>query len=65
MKIIANNDLCEANALCASADPELFPLDIDGYIDLPGDAVEVSVGKEDAARLGVSLCPLQALRLES
>jgi ferredoxin len=65
MKIIADNDRCEANALCASANTELFPLDGDGYIDLPGGVIEVHADSEAAARLGVSLCPLQALRIEA
>jgi ferredoxin len=65
MKVIADNALCEANGLCASADPQLFPLEDDGYIAVPGGTVEVPPGSEGAAQLGVSLCPLQALRLDS
>jgi ferredoxin len=65
MKIIADNARCEANALCTSADPDLFPLDDEGYISLTAAAEDVPTDKRLAAELGVSLCPVQALRLEA
>lgn len=64
MKIFADNGPCEANGLCAAVDLDLFPLDDDGYIDI-GDGVEVPADKVDAAQRGVSICPKQALRIES
>lgn len=63
MKIYADKWPCEANGLCAQADPELFPLDDEGYIAIGPDGMDVPAGKQDPARRGVSNCPRQVLRI--
>jgi ferredoxin len=63
VKLQADNSVCEAHGQCAMVDDELFTLDDDGYIAL-GDGVDVAPEKEQAARLGASACPVQALRVE-
>lgn len=63
MRLRADNTVCEGHGQCAMVDDELFTLDPDGYVAL-GDGAEVPPGKEHAAELGVSACPVQALRLE-
>lgn len=62
MKLEADNGLCEAHGQCAMVDDELFALNDDGFVAL-GDGVDVPPGKEQAARLGVDACPVQALRV--
>jgi ferredoxin len=63
VKLQADNGVCEAHGQCAMVDDELFTLDDDGYIAL-GDGVDVAPEKEQAARLGASACPVQALRVD-
>ena len=62
MKIVVDYDLCEANALCMEAAPEVFRVEEDDtltvLIDAPGEELRVKV--EEAARL----CPRQAMTIE-
>jgi ferredoxin len=62
MKIVIDYDLCEANALCMEAAPEVFRVEEDDtltvLIDAPGEELRVKV--EEAARL----CPRQAITIE-
>ncbi|MCW2622352.1 MAG: ferredoxin [Frankiales bacterium] len=62
MKLYADNDRCQANALCSSVDPDMFTLDDDGYIDI-GGSKQIAAGQEETARKGVTICPAQALRI--
>lgn len=62
MKLYADNDRCQANAVCASVDSDMFTLDEDGYIDI-GGSMELAPGQEETARKGVTICPTQALRI--
>ncbi|GAA3390696.1 ferredoxin [Cryptosporangium minutisporangium] len=64
MKVLVDNQRCEAHGQCWMVDEELFPLDDDGYSAIPAGGFDVPAGKEDVARRGVDACPLQALRGE-
>ena len=59
MKIVVDYDLCEANALCMEAAPEVFRVEEDGTLTIlleePGEELRSKV--EEAARL----CPRQAI----
>ena len=61
MKIVVDYDLCEANALCMEAAPEVFRVEEDDtltvIIEEPGEELRKKV--EEAARL----CPRQAISL--
>ena len=61
MKIVVDYDLCEANALCMEAAPEVFRVEEDDTLTVlleePGDELRAKV--EEAARL----CPRQAISL--
>ena len=61
MKIVVDYDLCEANALCMEAAPEVFRVEEDDtltvLIEEPGEELRAKV--EEAARL----CPRQAITL--
>ncbi len=61
MKIVVDYDLCEANALCMEAAPEVFRVEEDDtltvIIEEPGEELRAKV--EEAARL----CPRQAITL--
>ena len=61
MKIVVDYDLCEANALCMEAAPEVFRVEEDDtltvLIEAPGEELRAKV--EEAARL----CPRQAISL--
>ena len=62
MKIVVDYDLCEANALCMEAAPEVFRVEEDDtltvLIEAPGEELRKKV--EEAARL----CPRQAITIE-
>ena len=59
MKIVVDYDLCEANALCMEAAPEVFRVEEDDTLTVlleePGEELRSKV--EEAARL----CPRQAI----
>lgn len=62
MKIVVDYDLCEANALCMEAAPEVFRVEEDDTLTVlmesPGEELRSKV--EEAARL----CPRQAITIE-
>ncbi|MBJ19370.1 MAG: ferredoxin [bacterium] len=62
MKVLVDTDLCEANALCMEACPEVFRVEEDDTLTLLMQEVpEVHrAAMKDAERL----CPRQAIRLE-
>ncbi len=61
MRVIVNHDLCEGNARCVLAAPEVFRLQDDDQsyvlIERPGEDLRPKV--EEAARF----CPRQAITL--
>jgi ferredoxin len=62
LKVIVDHDLCEANAHCMKAAPEVFKLDDEDKLLLlqerPSESLWASVEK------AVRLCPKGALKLE-
>jgi ferredoxin len=60
MMVTVDPDLCEANALCVAAAPEVFDLVDDDVVDilLPEPPPEL----ESAVAEAVIACPKQALR---
>lgn len=63
MKVVANYDLCEANAVCVRCCPEVFRLEEDDTLTILLDEVPETLrtGVERAVRG----CPRQALTLEA
>lgn len=61
MKVTVDPDLCEANALCVAAAPEVFDLVDDDVVDIlfPEPPPEMESAVIDA----VVACPKQALRI--
>jgi ferredoxin len=61
MMVTVDPDLCEANALCVAAAPEVFDLVDDDVVDilLPEPPPEM----ESAVAEAVIACPRQALRM--
>jgi ferredoxin len=61
MKVVVDYDLCEANALCMDAAPEIFRVEEDDTLTLLLEEVPANLKAkaEEAARL----CPRQAITL--
>jgi ferredoxin len=62
MRIRLDRDSCAGHALCNATDPDLFPIDDDGYSNL--DVTEVADADVERAKRGVGACPERALLLE-
>ena len=62
MRVTADFDLCEANALCVGIAPETFELDDDDFLSILDD--EVTVDNEAKIRQAVASCPRNALSIE-
>lgn len=62
MKVVVDYDLCEANALCMEACPEVFRVEEDDTLTVLLDEVPENFRQQvqDAERL----CPRQAIRIE-
>jgi ferredoxin len=62
MRVNVNFDLCQSNALCMAAAPEVFEVRDDGYLyvldEEPGEELRSKV--EEAARV----CPTGAISIE-
>ena len=62
MRVVVDYDLCQSNALCMAAAPEVFEVRDDGFLyvldENPSDELRSKV--EAAARI----CPTQAITLE-
>ncbi len=62
MRVVVDYDLCESNALCMEAAPEVFEVRDDDFLyvldENPGEELRAKV--ESAA----SLCPKQAITIE-
>ncbi len=61
MKVKADFDLCEANALCTAFAPDTFELDDDDYLQILDD--EVTPDNERQVRQAVEACPRAALSI--
>lgn len=62
MKVVVDFDLCEANALCMKACPEVFHLDEQDFlhIKIENPPEELRAKVEEAVRR----CPRQAITIE-
>lgn len=62
MKIRLERSKCSGHAQCYAIDPELFPIDDDGYSTL--EERTVGPGDEQITRAGVAACPELALVID-
>ena len=62
MRVVVDYDLCESNALCMDAAPEVFEVRDDDFLyvldETPSEELRAKV--EQAARV----CPKQAIKIE-
>jgi ferredoxin len=61
MKVWLDRDKCAGHAQCHAVNPDLFPIDDNGYSTL--EVHEVAAEDEQGAADGVAACPELALRL--
>lgn len=61
MRVKADFDLCESNAICVGLAPETFALDDDDYLQVLDE--HVSPAHEQRVRQAVAACPKAALSL--
>jgi len=61
MKVEADWDACEANAVCAGLVPEVFEVDDDDNMNILVDEIPASL--VEGVRHAVRSCPKAALRL--
>jgi ferredoxin len=62
MRVRLEAEKCVGHAQCYAADPDLFPIDDDGYSTLRTH--DVKAGDEQATRDGVAACPETALVID-
>ncbi len=63
MKVVVDYDLCEANALCMKAAPEVFRVEEDDTLTVLME--DISDAQRASCEEAVRLCPRQAIKLES
>ena len=63
MKIRLDRTKCQAHGLCYAINPELFPIDDEGYSTLTEHALALS--EEQDARTAVAACPEDALAIRA
>ncbi len=63
MRVKADFDLCESNAICVGLVPETFELDDDDYLNILDD--RVTPENEARIRQAVASCPKAALSIEN
>lgn len=61
MRVQADFDLCEANALCVGIAPETFELDDDDFLQILDE--QVTGDNESRIRQAVASCPRNALSI--
>ncbi|MGV0739784.1 ferredoxin [Mycobacterium syngnathidarum] len=62
MRVRLERDKCAGHAQCYAVDPEIFPIDDEGYCILQERIVRPE--EEKAAREGVAACPELALVID-
>jgi len=62
MKVVVDYDLCEANALCMDAAPEIFRVEEDDTLTVLME--DVSPDLQAKAQEAARLCPRQAITLQ-
>ena len=60
--MVVDYDLCEANALCMKAAPEIFRVEEDDTLTIKIDVVPEDL--KEKAREAARLCPRQAITFE-
>ena len=63
MKVIADMDVCEANAKCMEQAPEVFEVDDDDEMTVLQDTI-TDPELQEKVRRAVARCPRNALRIE-
>lgn len=56
MKLKVDHSRCQGHAQCYAADPDLYPLDDDGYSSVEPHTVRPA--DEERIRQGVDACPM-------
>jgi ferredoxin len=64
VKIVVDQDRCEGHGLCEEKAPAVYTLDDDGVVVYAFDGQDVPSEQEEAARVGASVCPVAALRVQ-
>jgi ferredoxin len=59
------SDVCTGHGLCYASAPAVYELDDEGFNVASGGEVDVPVGLEEEARLGMLSCPEQAISVSS
>jgi ferredoxin len=59
MKVVADWDECEANAICTGIAPDVFELDDDDNLNLL--KTEIPAEDEERVRRAINSCPKRAL----
>ncbi|HET6963879.1 MAG TPA: ferredoxin [Acidimicrobiales bacterium] len=62
MRVVVDYDLCESNALCMAAAPEVFEVRDDDFLYVLDETPPESLRSK--VELAVQRCPKQAIRLE-
>ena len=62
MRVVVDFDLCESNALCMAAAPEVFEVRDDDFLYVLDENPPESLRSK--VELAVQRCPKQAIRLE-
>ncbi|MFL6089965.1 MAG: ferredoxin [Aeromicrobium sp.] len=60
-KVVANFDLCESNAICASVAPDVFEIDDNDFLQI--NEHEVTDENRDRLERAVAGCPKSALSI--
>lgn len=63
MKMKIDENLCTGHGRCAHYAPNVFKLDDVGFNEDRGNTIEVLVGEEANAKLGMKSCPERAISL--
>lgn len=61
MKIVVDYDLCESNAICMAAAPEVFEVRDDDFLYLTTETPDESL--RDKVNEAVQRCPKQAIKV--
>ncbi len=61
MKVVVDYDLCEANARCMQACPDVFYVDDDDNLHLKQETFEAAL--KPKVEEAVRLCPRQAIKI--
>ena len=62
MRVVVNFDLCESNALCMDAAPEVFEVRDDDFLYVLDETPPESL--RDKVKAAARVCPTQAITIE-